>query len=392
MEAIPVARSANSAPAALPDTMTEAAVLPIPAAEIQPEKGLAFPDMNGKEVDQLPAEDTGMPKGGRGLLKVPSRSSSQQRNQSSVATTGLSGATVTDHRNSIGGRSKESRGSFAAHQRNGSASSKRTGRDSETGNTPGNTQPSSPSSSDQKKRKRRGGLLSLLGCCGVPDAANPVDEGSAENVHKVEKLPQRPVTATAKPRPQAPIDQQSVKQPDEKEAQRPLPLVDIDDSREASGSGQPQPVDANHQPKDASVTAPPAVTVEPPKPDVPEDAAPPHETEQVLDHVDQDVGMDDPPPSEQPPEAPIAAEAEEPPQVAIPPPPPGPGPAIVSPLPLTEPASAVQEPQKWLLPPIAPEHKGRKCLVLDLDETLVHSSFKVSTALFSPPHSTVGQS
>lgn len=32
-----------------------------------------------------------------------------------------------------------------------------------------------------------------------------------------------------------------------------------------------------------------------------------------------------------------------------------------------------------LLPPIAPQHAGRKCLVLDLDETLVHSSFKVSS-------------
>ncbi|KAG0167161.1 hypothetical protein DFQ28_006242 [Apophysomyces sp. BC1034] len=29
-----------------------------------------------------------------------------------------------------------------------------------------------------------------------------------------------------------------------------------------------------------------------------------------------------------------------------------------------------------LLPPLASEHSGRKCLVLDLDETLVHSSFK----------------
>jgi len=29
-----------------------------------------------------------------------------------------------------------------------------------------------------------------------------------------------------------------------------------------------------------------------------------------------------------------------------------------------------------LLPPISPKHQGRKCLVLDLDETLVHSSFK----------------
>lgn len=35
------------------------------------------------------------------------------------------------------------------------------------------------------------------------------------------------------------------------------------------------------------------------------------------------------------------------------------------------------EPQRWLLPPPQPELKGRKCLVLDLDETLVHSSFKV---------------
>ena len=34
--------------------------------------------------------------------------------------------------------------------------------------------------------------------------------------------------------------------------------------------------------------------------------------------------------------------------------------------------------QKWLLPSIKPELRGRKCLVLDLDETLVHSSFKVS--------------
>jgi len=32
---------------------------------------------------------------------------------------------------------------------------------------------------------------------------------------------------------------------------------------------------------------------------------------------------------------------------------------------------------KWLLPPQRAEFKGKKCLVLDLDETLVHSSFKV---------------
>lgn len=35
------------------------------------------------------------------------------------------------------------------------------------------------------------------------------------------------------------------------------------------------------------------------------------------------------------------------------------------------------EAQKWLLPPPRPEFKGKKCLILDLDETLVHASFKV---------------
>jgi carboxy-terminal domain RNA polymerase II polypeptide A small phosphatase len=38
---------------------------------------------------------------------------------------------------------------------------------------------------------------------------------------------------------------------------------------------------------------------------------------------------------------------------------------------------SLDEKPQGLLPPIAPEFKGKKCLVLDLDETLVHSSFKV---------------
>lgn len=48
--------------------------------------------------------------------------------------------------------------------------------------------------------------------------------------------------------------------------------------------------------------------------------------------------------------------------------------------------------QTWLLPPMQPNLKGRKCLVLDLDETLVHSSFKIlNQADFTIPVEIEGQ-
>ena len=60
-------------------------------------------------------------------------------------------------------------------------------------------------------------------------------------------------------------------------------------------------------------------------------------------------------------------------QQVLPPPPP------VSPPPTSDESApdATEQKQQWLLPPIAPRFQGKKCLVLDLDETLVHSSFKV---------------
>ena len=62
--------------------------------------------------------------------------------------------------------------------------------------------------------------------------------------------------------------------------------------------------------------------------------------------------------------------------VVLPPPPPPPiAPEV--------PSAPENHDQQWLLPPAVAPLKGRKCLVLDLDETLVHSSFKVRFSLMT---------
>lgn len=118
---------------------------------------------------------------------------------------------------------------------------------------------------------------------------------------------------------------------------------------------------------------------------------------------DEEIEMKDVPPSvplasnEVPVPKDITAPTSEATQSSIPPPPPtGPAPtsdiqAQVTTVKSAEPQVGVdqqrQGEQKWLLPPMRPELKGRKCLVLDLDETLVHSSFKVR----SQPSTSLGK-
>lgn len=330
------------------------------------------PDIEvSKENNLLSPEDGTGSKKGRGLLQVPSRSSSQ-RNQSSPTSTGLSGATVNDSRNSIGGRSKDSKASFLGRQRNGSASSNRTGGDTEPSNTPVNSSPTSPVATTQKKKKS-GGLFSLFGCCVAPDNANNVEENT-ENVHKLDKLPQRP--ATARSRTHTPQEQPKVTT--EKEAQPPPTTQEGKDQRVSSGSTHDEVTVTEQETRDSKQTIPPAVTVEPPTAQSSNDQA----QLTVQPTESGDIEMRDAP-AEEAEQVPVAATTQESATSNLPPPPPGPGPApATAPGPITEPgpsAGPLYEPQKWLLPPLAPELKGKKCLVLDLDETLVHSSFKVCT-------------
>ncbi|KAI9171845.1 Phosphatase PSR1 [Paramyrothecium foliicola] len=314
-----------------------------------------------KDTAKLSPEDGATSGNGRDLLQVPSRSSSQ-KNQSSPTSTGLSGATVNDPRNSISGRSKDSKKSFLGRQRDGSVDSNRSGRENQQVNATGNSQPSSPSTSTQKKKKKSGGLLSFLACCGVPETAHPV-EGENENVHRVEKLPQRP--ATAKSRTRTPQEQPTSKQVSEKSVQ-PASVAQEAEEKQPSASTHDQAttVEQNHRESKQSVA--PAVTVEPPEQpptkDEPLDGGNPAKNE--------DVEMRDAPTDETPAASDVPV-AEEPQPQILPPPPPH------VPLPLTETTPSLPEGPKALLPPVRPEHKGRKCLVLDLDETLVHSSFKI---------------
>lgn len=338
---------------------------------------------NSKEKELLSPEDGSGSKRGRGLLHVPSRSSSQ-RHQPSPTSTGLSGATASDPRDSIGGHSKESKGSILGRHRNGSASSQV---DTGPTNTPGNSQPSSPAVTSQQRKKKSGGLLSLF-CCGVPDHANTVEDGEDEVPgHKVEKIPARPATASR--RTATPSDQTaggSKTQLYEKESQNQIQNASDSSKPKRSSAATTQDQSTvggqtnESKPSTLVENAAPIVTVEPPV--APESGTADNPDNTAVKDGDGDVVMhDEAGTSNQEQQQP--APSTEGTQYKLPPPPPGPIPAVPNPPNTSADNGAVgimvpeQPPQKSLLPPIAPHMKGRKCLVLDLDETLVHSSFKI---------------
>jgi RNA polymerase II subunit A small phosphatase-like protein len=361
---------------------------------------------NEKDYLRVADEAPEVPKKNRGLLHVPSRSSSHKI-QPSPTSTGLSGVTATDPEESIGGRSKGSNQS--GRRRHGSTSSSKmsTTQDPSTGPTGNNS--SNSNATNNRQPKKKSAIFSFLSCCIAPEDANTVDASGPLAANKVTKVPSgRPTTAS---RPEQPIANQqnnsTAQAQTEKDAlKRDEPRIEgngantseavkntqvassvpaVTETMNQSANPRDQPLPDLPQEAESSKApvvglsnpvpafeTPIGVNVEPVRPQISSDA-------QVDDKdLEGDVKMaeSETSPTDQEEVAIPVPKKDEPSkqQQVLPPPPPVP----------QQPGSsddsapdATEQKQQWLLPPIAPRFQGKKCLVLDLDETLVHSSFKV---------------
>jgi RNA polymerase II subunit A small phosphatase-like protein len=355
------------------------------------------------EKDFLGAADEGpvAPKKNRGLLHVPSRSSSHKI-QPSPTSTGLSGVTISDPRESIGGRSKESKGSILGRRRNGSTTS------SKMSITPpgpadglvGSTNPIVASGAVSKQPKKKG-FLSFL-CCGVPDSANALDPGaSTAPANRITKVPSGRPTTASRPDQQMLTGQSNI--PAQPETEKDALLQDnspepeaISESKEIPGT-DPEPVAHLTSVANGDLKRTSSNSRDQPLPNLPKDetnaahAGPSNQTvmaqsnstevdeiPEVAKDAEGDVKMNDSDPLAEEGEYLAATRREEGTNLQVLPPPPPVPQQPPNPNEVVTPPEAAEQKQQWLLPPIAPRFQGKKCLVLDLDETLVHSSFKAS--------------
>ncbi|KAG0651424.1 Plasma membrane sodium response 2 [Hyphodiscus hymeniophilus] len=344
---------------------------------------------NEKDYSKVADEVPEVSQKSRGLLQVPSRSSSNKI-QPSPTSTGLSGATASDPRGSIGGRSKASKTSILGRRRNGSATSSKmsiTPGDQSVG-TVGNTNPATSNTPASNQIPKKKPFLSFL-CCGVPDHANNANDSDLP-AKRVTKIAAGQPTTASRPENNA-VQQNSAAPIGEKDALKQAE-PQTEDTKDLQSSGgpngeisQPQSSTADQPlpelPKEAELSATPvgpanpSVTVQGPTSADSKSVPSTQNSAQEQKDGEGDVRMEDPEPvpatEEQESAVSVPRKDETTAQTPLPPPPPGPAPneEIAAP--------EAEQKQQWLLPSIAPRFKGKKCLVLDLDETLVHSSFKI---------------
>ncbi|KAK3950913.1 HAD-like domain-containing protein [Pseudoneurospora amorphoporcata] len=235
-------------------------------------------------------------------------------------------------------------------------------------------------------KKKKGGFLAIFGCCGVPDDANGLDTPVPS--HKLDRIPPRPATAsrrTATPSEQPTVSKTQLFEKEPVQQSQPTQEQSKNGKRVSGTSTQDQSTvgERDGESKQTTIVGPgsssPQASVEPPQQTNKEAEV----VEEVVNEKDEEGDVQMPDAVEESQQASNAADATtEESHTNLPPPPPGPIPAVPSAptsgaLIESPPVFPPDQPQKFLLPPQAPEFKGKKCLVLDLDETLVHSSFKI---------------
>ena len=283
---------------------------------------------------------------------------------------------------------------------------------------------------NKTKPKKRGGFLSFLNCCSAPENANTVEGGDqavpAKKAKVLQQKPGRQPTPIVKANASAgesstgetkEVAEESIGGPEYSELKPAAKPTMITRSSKDKVPAERPVAQAPPVSSTAEATEPPAATEtrDPPLPPLPASTvssppevnagqtmeatpviagtAPPQliEPEESVaeqgttindrtpqqEQADSDIAMVDAPPlATQVEEPPVASREATQPQINLPPPPPRNGQDATT---SGSGAVAPSDKQRWLLPPLQPHFKGRKCLVLDLDETLVHSSFKVRT-------------
>ena len=353
---------------------------------------------------------------------VPIRSSSNAHGQTPGDTPMIEQTTA----NPISTSRRGSKGSIKPKSRTGSVASQGSKKNKADPLVAGNQTKVGDQTNPPKKKKKRGGLLSIFNCCSAPEDANTVELGDPAVPPKKTKVEKpkagRQATPMVKPNASAgesstgesKVVEESIGGPEyselkpaakptmitrsskervttEKPATQTPSSPPAAESKEASAPAVPRDTQASTLPatktspqdvkngqgttpaQAAGITAPPQL-IEPEETGAQQGTTINDRTSEQ-EPKDSDLTMVD---------APLVAPVADAPspstqelaqaQTNLPPPPPRNGQDRTA---SSSNPAAPNEKQQWLLPPLQPQFKGRKCLVLDLDETLVHSSFKV---------------
>lgn len=389
------------------------------------------PSLHDGTTGQPAAAGVGQGAAGGQSLGVPTQDAQQ-----SGSTPATGGNAPSEKAESIGRRSKRS---LTGRRRDASRTSKRSAQQAPTDEKARPTSAGQANATTQSKPKKKGGFLAFLNCCGSSDSdkelgqdqpaqpAKPADKSQATRVQQPSSLRQnQPVsTAGTSADDSKEVINEKTAQPEGTAAAPILPPTSGDatgdkpvptgDAPPAQPNAEVRPTEDSRQTMNAAepITGGPHVESTTAERDgqtnVPAVAVGGFDTtpsmtqqddEPVLDRTleqaqrDHEIEMSNSGPSLPLSEKDAQEVVDEENQAYerktssdmnrsdLPPPPPLQAPQDRSEEQTTGPdtvmTNAPEPPQKWLLPPLRPEFNGRKCLVLDLDETLVHSSFKVS--------------